>query len=51
MLQDNKVLFNNNFNTGKLAITQANIKYVYKGYTYQTEANDIAIPNTNNNYN
>ena len=46
-----KVLFNNNFNTGKLAITQANIRYVYKGYTYQTEANDNAIPNTNNNYN
>ena len=46
-----KVVFNNNFNVGKLAITQANIRYVYKGYTYQTEANDIAIPNTNNNYN
>ena len=46
-----KVLFNNNFNVGKLAITQANIRYVYKGYTYQTEANDNAIPNTNNNYN
>ena len=46
-----KVVFNNNFNVGKLAITQDNIRYVYKGYTYQTEANDIAIPNTNNNYN
>ena len=40
-----------NFNIGKLSITQANIRYVYKGYAYQTEANDIAIPNTNNNYN
>ena len=46
-----KVVFNNNFNVGKLAITQDNIRYVYKGYTYQTEANDIAIPNTNSNYN
>lgn len=46
-----KVLFNNNFNAGKLSVTQANIRYVYKGYTYQTEANDNAIPNTNNNYN
>ena len=46
----NKVQFNNNFNSIKIAIAQNNIRYVYKGYD-STEVNDSAIPNANSNYN